>query len=139
MKYLITLIILCICISCNTDSYPKRAYTKVRVKRNDVTVVDTQTQILKNKKLNLKDGGKLMPKSNKSYFIIVSSTTDLNIAKRVVQKYSNQGFRPRIIEVNDRIRVAIASYQDKKSAQIARDSISEAINKSDLWILSVEN
>lgn len=139
MRYLITLIILCVCFSCNRDGYPKRAYTKVRVKRSDVTIVDTQTKVLKNKKLNLKDASKLMPKSNKSYFIIVSSTTDLNIAKKVVQKYSSQGFRPRILEINDRIRVAIASYTDKKSAQIARDSISEAINKSDLWILSVNN
>lgn len=73
--------------------------------------------------------------NSKSYHIIVASHPNKNLAEQTLAKLHAKGYDDaQIIMKDNRYRVSIGNYTDKKEAFEQRDKLAEQLGQDDLWI-----
>lgn len=80
------------------------------------------------------------PKSNKTYYIIIASTTDTSEAQRMLKRFARKGYNNvGIIERDGRFRLYLEDYSNKESAIESMEKLRQNELFENCWILPVKN
>lgn len=80
-------------------------------------------------------------KQGPQYHIIVASFThsERDKADKLVKRLKAMDYNAGIIDMKGRLRVSLASYADKQTAETERDKYREITDRQDIWIFKSDN